>query len=98
MPHDDHTAHDVAFSIKIHNTASDFRPDLHMSNVFDKNGRACFGIISYNNILDILRVTAAADHKLKSGNLQQPSAHVVIALAHRIDHLSKRNVISKQPV
>ena len=63
-------------------------PSVDLRDVLDQHRRAGLRVDRDDDVLDVLErahVAAAAHHVLGAGELEQPAADLVVALADRVD-------------
>ena len=97
-PHDDDAAHRVAFAVEVGDAAADFRSQGDGAEVLDQDRRSLL-VRSDDDLFDVLHalgVAPPADHVLRAGELDQPPAHVVVAVANRLDDGRDRDVEGQQ--
>ena len=101
LPHDDDAADGVADAVEVGDAAADVGADRHLRHVPHQDRRARLRRRPDDDALDVvdrLHVAAAAHHVLGAGELEQPPADLVVALADRVDHVGERDVVGEQPV
>ncbi len=92
VAHDHHRADRLPFAVQIHQAAPLGRPDLDPGHVAQGDRRAV--LTAEDHLLQIggaLDVAATADEVLGAGDLQHPSADVVVRAADGVGHLHERD-------
>jgi hypothetical protein len=99
LAHDHDAAHHVALTVVVGDAPPHLRAQRHGGHVLDRDGRAVFGLEhQLLEIADPLHVAAPAHHVLAARQLDQAAAHVVVALAHGLDHRFERQLVRGQRV
>ena len=97
IAHDDDAADHVALPVQVRDAAPQLRAQGHRPDIPDGN-RGAVHRLEHGalEILDRFHISAAADHVFAAGELDEPSAHVVVALAHGINHGVEHQSIGRQ--
>ena len=100
MPHHDDAADRFAFAVPFGDAAAHLRPDVHVGDVTEQDGRAG-GVHAEGDRLQILRRVDGAeppDHQLPLRRFQDASAHIAVAALHGAADLGDRNAEGAQAV
>jgi len=100
VAHDDDTGDDVARAIQIGDAPPQVGPHRHLANVLNADLRTivCDAERDILEILDRARVTAAANHVLRSAKFQQSSGGLLVAAAHGLHHTAHRDAVRAQTI
>src|SRR5688572_1224270 len=98
LPHHDDAGYHLALTVPVGRAAPQVGAESDVGNLANAHGHSG-GVGRDHDLTDVLcrfDVPAAADHVLRAAELHQPSAHIVVALPHRIDYLRDRHVVGLQ--
>src|SRR5262249_3445365 len=85
--HDDDAADRIALAVEVGDAAADFRTKAHVTEILyqDRRSQCVMPHHDLLNVLNALGVAAAAHHVLRAAVLDDPRAHVVVAVANRLN-------------
>ena len=100
LAHHDDARHHFAGAVQVRHAPPQIRADRHVADVADPDRRAALagGHDDALEVGDRLRVAAAAHHVLGAAELDQPTASLRVAAAHRVDDTLDRQAVVAQPV
>ena len=100
LAHHDDARHHFAVAVQIGDAAPEIRADRHVADVADPDRRAALAR-RHDDVLEVgdrRRVPAAAHHVLGAAELDEPTAGLGVAAAHRLDHALDRQAVVAQAV
>src|SRR5262249_41298897 len=86
--HDDDAADGVSLTVQIGNAAANVGAQGDEAEILDQN-RSPLRVAADDDLLDVpdvLDVPPAADHVLRTAELKEAAAHVIVAVPDRLDH------------